>query len=138
MVQGVLLDYEEALTPLIDLPLSLEGSGSEGDPFFLADKYVEPPVENEVPVPIPQPVYPGGTFGASIQVKEHCCKDRCDHREVCFHEQAICQGEKVLEIVGTPFLSDRNPWSEEESLERPGVGYHANTGGKGVLNQQIH
>ena len=112
--------------PLLDSPpLLLEGSGSEGDPFFLADEYVDPPVENKVPIPVlgPQKVYPGGTFGASVQTKERRRKDRHDRWEARFMKQSTRRGEKVTEMVGTPFPSGRNPWSEEESLERPGIGY---------------
>ena len=43
--------------------------------------------------------------------------------------------EKVSEMVGTPFLSDRNPWSEEESLERPGIGYRVKLAEEGLLRE---
>ena len=115
--------------------MSLEGSGSEGDPFFLANEYKEPPVENKTPLPVHTPAYPGGMFAAKIQARECHVVNRHIHQEECH----ICRGkhwdEEVIRTLGSPIPTTHDPLLEEESLTRAGIGYCAELEREGLLRE---
>lgn len=86
----------------------MEGLGSEEHPFYLSDKYVEPPVENQVLIPVHVPAYLGGTFGQAMQMR---CRECRDHQS--------CRGEGGAKLVPL----DHDLVLEERSLESASVGH---------------